>query len=40
MGLGVENSKNYIKLLTDVSFATGRSAEDVHDMVHGLIQAV
>lgn len=39
MGLGVENSKKLYKTITDVSFATGRSAEDVHDMVHGLIQA-
>ena len=39
MGLGVENSKKLYKSITDVSFATGRSAEDVHDMVHGLIQA-
>ena len=39
MGLGVENSKKLYKTITDVSFATGRSADDAERMVDGLIKA-
>ena len=39
MGLGIENSKKLYKTVTDVSFATGTTAEEAENMVSGLIRA-